>query len=81
MHLYVGQPMNRSLIERFLIAIATVCGAVLCVWWSNSIFPLLLIAAVVYFATMRQRTDHGEALRETVMRPGAQRRTRRRDDE
>ena len=73
--------MNRSLIERFLIAAATVSGAIVSVWWTNSILPLLGIAAVVYLGLQRQRTDNGEALREAQGQVGAQRRTRRRDDE
>ena len=73
--------MNRSLIERILIAAATVSGAIVSVWWSNSILPLFAIAAVVYLGLMRQRTDNGEALRQAKGQVGAQRRTRRRDDE
>ena len=73
--------MSRSLVERLLIVAATFSGAVLCVWWTNSIFPLMLIALVVYLIMLQQRTDNGEALRKGVGEVGAQRRTRRRDDE
>lgn len=73
--------MNRSLVERLLIVAATISGAIVCVWWTNSIFPLMLIALVVYVTTLQQRTDNGEALREAEGEAGAQRRTRRRDDE
>jgi hypothetical protein len=73
--------MNRSLIERLLIAVATVSGAIISVWWTNSIAPLFAIAVVVYLGIVHQRTDNGEALREAEAQTGAQRRTRRRDDE
>ncbi len=73
--------MNRSLVERLLIVVATISGAIVCVWWTNSIFPLMLIALVVYLGMMHQRTDNGEALRDAEGEVGAQRRTRRRDDE
>ena len=73
--------MHRSLIERLLIVVATVSGAVICVWWTNSIWPILAIAVVVYVATLQRRTDDGQALREAAGQVGAQRRTRRRDDE
>jgi hypothetical protein len=73
--------MTRSLIERILIAAATVSGAIVSVWWTNSILPLIAIAAVVYLGLMQQRTDNGEALRQSEGQAGAQRRTRRRDDE
>jgi hypothetical protein len=73
--------VNRPLIERIFIVAATFCGAILCVWWTNSIFPLMAIALVVYLVMIQQRTDNGEALREAANQTGEQRRTRRRDDE
>ena len=75
--------MNRQSIDKLLIVTGTVSGAIACVWWTNSLLPLLAIAVVTYIATLQSRTDNGEALSEseTSGETGAQRRTRRRDDE
>lgn len=73
--------MSRSFVERVLIVLATVSGAILCVWWTNSLYPLMLIALVVYVSTLQRRTDNGDALQEGAGDIGRQRRTRRRDDE
>ena len=72
--------MNRQFFDRLLIVAGTVSGAIACVWWTNSLLPLLAIAVVTYLATLRNRTDNGEALRESENQTGAQRRTRRRDE-
>lgn len=70
--------MSRSLVERMLIAAATIAGAVICVWATNSIFPLIAVALVVHYVTMTRRTDNGAAI---AGRPaGIERRTRRRDE-
>lgn len=73
--------MNRQSLDKLLIVAGTVSGAIACVWWTNSLLPVLAIAVVTYLATMQQRTDNGEALSEAEGESGAQRRTRRRDDE
>ena len=73
--------MSRSFFERLLIVAATFSGAIVCVWLTNSILPILAIAIVVYLATLQQRTDNGHALIEAAGQVGDQRRTRRRDDE
>jgi hypothetical protein len=76
-----GSVMNRPLIDRILIVFATACGAIVSVWWTNSLAPVLGIATVAYIAMLQHRTDDGDALREAAGQVGAQRRTRRRDDE
>ena len=70
--------MTRSLVERMLIAAATIAGAIICVWATNSIFLLIAIALVVHYVSMTRRTDNGAAVKG---RPaGIERRTRRRDE-
>ena len=69
------------MIDRLLIAVGTVAGAVACVWWTNSVLPLFAVVGVVYLATLRSRTDNGDALTKSEHLTGEQRRTRRRDDE
>lgn len=73
--------MNRQSLDKLLIVVGTVSGAIACVWWTNSLLPLFAIAIVTYLATLQNRTDNGDGLEEAEGQAGAQRRTRRRDDE
>ena len=73
--------MNRQLFDRILIAAGTIAGAIACVWWTNSILPLFAVVGVVFLATLRNRTDNGDAVTKSAHLVGEQRRTRRRDDD
>lgn len=73
--------MSRTVFDRLAIVVGTVSGAIFCVVMTNSLVPILAIAIVVHLTIMHQRTDNGDALRKAQGQAGAQRRTRRRDDE